>query len=272
MNKILLLLFLFVVKISFTQNNLDSLSYKPIVKQKINLLQIGENVNKLPLTKKIIKYRKNNFSRDVFFIFLLNIFLIAALLFNVSKKNTKKLLFTLYNINILTQYSKVEIKRDNNYLYIYYILLMFMLAILLHLVFEKMELKADIVYLSFLMIMFFILDFTIHKISSYLFNKENVSSTIHFNNFSFIIISLPILSVGTLLVLYNSQNFTTVFLIFISTILAILYLWKEIRNLFILKANKINIFSFYFFLYLCTFKLVPLVIFFKIAYAEIIKT
>ena len=273
MYRILLFIFFAISLNVFSQTDTILVKSNIIEKQTFHFQAIPKNINSLPVIKKIIKYRENDFFNDYFFLFFLNLLLITVFLLQVSKSKLKKLISTLYSINVLSQYSKVEIKRDNKYLLAYFILVFFFISILMFLTFKKLNIEVDVVYISFLILLFFTIDVFVHKISSYLFGLKEVSSVVHFNNYSFIILILPFLVVSILVVLYSTNIvFTELVISIILILLALFYLWKELRNIFILKASKINVFSFYFFLYLCTFKLLPLVILFKIAFAEISKT
>jgi len=269
--KLRLIFFVLLPLSVLAQNDTLQVSHRPIVKQTIHLISISESFKDFPKVNRIITYRSSNYFRDNFFLFLLNLFLISVLLLQISKEKVKKLLSTLFRTNVLTQYSKVEIKRDNNYLFAYFILVLVFISLLIFIILKNMELNANVIYLVFLVVLFFSINILVHSLATYIFNLKEIASIVHFSNYSFLIVILPLLIISLLLVLYN-QSYTVIISNILILLLAIFYLWSEIRNIIIFKANKINIYSFYFFLYLCTFKLIPLVIFVKIAYTEIIKT
>lgn len=273
MRIILVLYFLFFLVSNFAQSDtLHTDSIVDIQTPKIFLKHISNNIDKLPKSKHIITYKAKNYFRDNFFLFILNLLLIAVFLLQISKEKIKKLTSTLVSINVLTQYSKVEDKRDNRYLFAYFLMVFFFIFILMYIIFKNLKIDVDIVYLSFLILLFFLIDYLVHQISSYLFNVKEVLSIIHFNNYAFIILLFPILIIAMLLILFNSYSVTILMTKIILVVFTVFYVWKEIRNIVILNANKINIFSFYFFLYLCTFKLIPIVVLMKIAINEVLKT
>ena len=231
-----------------------------------------ESLDKLPTVKKIIQKKEKKNFKSYFFLFFLNLITIAVLLFQISKNKVKKLFSTLFSINALIQFSKVEVKRNNKYLIAYFFLFFIFFLVFVLLLFLNLNKEIDIINLTIIIASFLLIDYFLLTITAYLFNLKTESAIVSFNNMSFIVVVLPFVLVSILLILFLEANSSLILGTVVFAILLVLYVWKEIRNLLILKANKINIFSFYFFLYLCTFKILPLVVFFKIIYGEVLKS
>jgi len=231
-----------------------------------------EKINELNTKEKIIFSKENNVKYSYFFLFILNLLFIAVLLFNVSRAKVKKLTATLFSLNVLSQFSRVEEKRDNQFLWAYLVQVLMFLSLFLVLITYKFKIEIDVVSISFGIFVFLLVDILVHNVSSFLFNKKELKTSVHFNNFSFVIISLPILIIAVLFILFSDIDYSRIIIYVYLGILFLLYLAKEFRNIIILKANRVNIFSFYFFIYLCTFKFLPLIVLFKKIAGEIIKT
>lgn len=273
--KILFILLLFTVAVSaqveIDTAIVDSLQLVEFDEYTVEMPFSASSLNKLPVVSKKVFLKEDNQFRSYFFLFLLNILAIAVMLFVISKTKVKKLITTLFSLNVLMQYAKVEIKRNNNYLWAYFILLMILLSSIIYIVGINLGFEFDVLKGFLLILLFLIIDWLVGFFSAIIFKKRELKEVCHFNNFSFVILLLPFFIVCLLVILFlNAQN--TIISIFIMiAVITIIYLWKEFRNLFILKANKINVFSFYFFLYLCTFKILPMAILIKTILQELIK-
>tara|TARA_B110000908_G_C10236523_1_gene443651 strand:- start:1420 stop:2253 length:834 start_codon:yes stop_codon:yes gene_type:complete len=268
-----LLLFLFAIKVSA---QIDSIGVGRLPAQKNATYSIlipfsSDSLNNFPKISKNILLLENTNLKSYFFLFLLNLIAIAVFLFNISRAKVKKLITTLFSLNMLMQYSKVETKRDNSYLWAYFFLSIIFLAAIIYGLSLNLNLDLNVLKLTMFLVSFMAIDFVIVFFTGFIFKLKKFREMSHFNNFSFIIVTLPFLIVSVTVLLFLSIESTYLIASIILGTLAIGYLWKEFRNLLILKANRINIFSFYFFLYLCTFKILPLAIFLKITYCEVLR-
>lgn len=276
MQKVLFLflfLLLFAIKVSA---QIDSIGVDSLPAQKNDTYSIlipfsSDSLNNFPKFSKNILLLENTNLKSYFFLFLLNLMATAVFLFNISRAKVKKLIATLFSLNMLMQYAKVETKRDNSYLWAYFFLSIIFLAAIIYGLSLNLNLDLNVLKLTMFLVSFMVIDFVIVFFTGFVFKLKELREMSHFNNFSFVIATLPFLIVSVTLLLFLSIESTYLIASIILGILAIGYLWKEFRNLLILKANRINIFSFYFFLYLCTFKILPLAIFLKITYCEVLR-
>ncbi len=272
---IFLLIFNIIVQSIFAQSYTsvyDSSATKTIEIQTLDQqIFSSKNIQNLPIINKIIVKKESNIKSSYIFLFFLNLVFIAVLLTYTFQDKIYKLTNTIFSINILTQYTKTEQKRDNSYLWLYLVLVFIALMLFIYTISFCFKYTINFEKLSLFLLSFFVLDLLIHKATSYLFTIQESINMIHFNNFSFLIIVLPFLFISILITLFIHIDGLFFIQYIIFTLLLLLYFWKEIRNLFILKSNRINIYSFYFFLYLCTFKVAPLIIFSKIIFSKILK-
>ena len=252
---------------TFSAAKMDSiLCYNPFITP-LNLA----NINELPVEKKIITLKiKENFKSNVFLL-MLNFIGIWVLLLNFSRNKIKKVLSTLFNLNMLKQFAQVESKRNNNYLWAYFLLLNLLLTLLFYVLSQNLNFEINIVNFFIIITAFFLSDILLNKFLSYIFNQKEIFYTLLFNNASFLILSLPLIIVSLLLLIYLPTGPNILFGYFFIALAVFIYTWKELRVLFILGSNKIKIFSFYFFLYLCTFKILPVAIVLKTVWVELIK-
>lgn len=252
---------------SFSVVSLDSLlTHKPFTTP-----FDAQSLSELPVEDKIINLQKEDSSKQYIFLILLNLITIWVLLLNFSRNKIKKIIATIFNLNMLKQFAQVEAKRNHQYLWAYFLLLSILLTVLYSVLANKFNIEADVFKFFIIIISFLLFDIILNKFFAYLFNQNEVFSILLFNNATFLIISLPIIILSLLLLVYLPSNINIVLAyIVISTLIAI-NLWKELRVLFILGSNKIKIFSFYFFLYLCTFKFLPVALVLKTVWVELIK-
>lgn len=231
----------------------------------------SDHLESMQVVSKIIQSQNEDNHKSYFFLFILNLLAISAFLLTISRLKVKKMISTLFSLNVLMQYAKVEAKRDNSYLWAYFILFIMFLSALVYVLGLNFQVEIDVLKLTLLIVIFLTLDLLIGFFTAFIFKKEELKGMCHFNNFSYVLVLMPFLIIALLLILFlNIQN-TAIASLIILGVLSLAYFSKELRNLLILKVNKINIFSFYFFLYLCTFKILPLAIFIKLTYVEILK-
>lgn len=230
-----------------------------------------ENFNKLPVQKKIISQNiKSEFKTNIFLL-MLNLISIWVLLLNFSRNKIKKVLATLFNLNMLKHFANIESKRNNNYLWAYFLLLNLLLTVLFYVMAQNFNIEFNIVKLFLIIFTFLLFDTFFNKLFAFTLNQKDNFYVLLFNDASFLILSLPFIIISLLLLVFLPKDINTIFGYSFLVGAILIYIWKEFRVLFILGSNKIKIFSFYFFLYLCTFKFLPLAIIFKTVWVELIK-
>lgn len=274
MQKIIFLFLLFFVAKATAQVDsveVDSAFVQELDSYSVTMPFSKAYLNNLPIISKNIIPQTDGNIKSYFFLFLLNLIAIAVFLFTISRTKLKKLIATFFSLNMLIQYAKVETKRDNSYLWAYFVLFLMFLATIIYVLSLNFNLNFDVFKITMFVLIFLLSDFLTGFFTAYILKLEELKEMIHFNNFSFIVIIVPFLIISVLILLFLSIQNTFIISLVVFIVLILSYLWKELRNLLILKANRINIFSFYFFLYLCTFKILPLAIFFKITFSEILR-
>lgn len=228
-------------------------------------------INTLDKKSEIIALREPNFLKQNIFLILLNLLTITVLLFNISRVKVAKVLATLFNINMLKQFSLVEIKRDNKYLWAYFLLLLLFFSLVIYVLSFTFNREIDVWFVSVVLLVYLIFDLAVNLVTAYILKQYDNYAVVLFNNASFLILSIPFIISSLLLMVYLPERFNIYYSYFFVVIVFILYIWKEIRNIIILGSNKIKIFSFYFFLYLCTFKILPIAVLVKTVLQELIK-
>lgn len=260
---------------SFFMTAADSaklLSFDSIVQLQLFEIPFSETaIEELPVVNKIITQQTHNTFKQSIFLVLLNFFCIWVLLLNFSRNRVQKVMATLFNINMLKQFAQVEAKRNNSYLWAYFLLSNLLITILIFVLAFVFKKEVDIFYTFLGVFTFLTLDLIFNALFAYVLNQKEQLDILNFNNAGFLIMSIPFFIVSLLLITYLPESHSLIYGNVFICLSILIYSWKEIRFLFILKANKIKIFSFYFFLYLCTFKLLPLVILFKIIVESIIQ-
>lgn len=252
---------------TFSSSIMDSiLNYNPFLSP-INT----EKLNELPVQKKIISQNNREEFKSDIFLLMLNLISIWVLLLNYSRNKIKKILATIFNLNMLKQFAKVESKRNINYLWAYFLLLNLILTLLFYVLAQNLNIEVNIVKLFLIITAFLLSDTLLNKFLGYIFNQKENFYTLLFNNASFLILSLPLIIISLLLLVFLPNSVNIIFGYSFLALVIFIYVWKELRVLFILGSNKIKIFSFYFFLYLCTFKFLPIAIVLKTVWVELIK-
>ena len=225
----------------------------------------------LPIKNRIISFQKHDDFKQYFFLIIQNFFSISVLLIHITKANINKLMSTVFNVNMLKQVALVEIKRNNFHLWSYFLINIILKIISFYIIAKILIFDINWVKLSFFVFLFFIAEVIVNKLIAYVFKDEKIYAIIFFNHATFDMMSLPILLFSLLFLTYLPHQFILLFIILFLIVLIGLYIWKEFRNIAIMYTEKINIFSLHFFIYLCTFKMIPIAIFSKLILAEWIK-
>ena len=225
-------------------------------------------ISKLEKINKKIFSKNVPFNSSIFFLLILNLLFVSVLLLNVSKSKVKKHFKTLFSINSLTQLVKVESKRNNYHLSAYFIVVNLFGFLLLVIFNEKYLYNMNIAKLINALFIFYSFNFISSSIIAYLLDINELKLLKYFSNSTFLFLYLPLFIVFSLFFISVNISQLKSLLFILIVLFFIIYLWQEFRYLLILSSNKINITSFYFFLYLCTFKILPIIVFVKIILEE----
>lgn len=272
-------IFLCLISLSFAQlpqtpnSSIDTLVHldSPLVNKLFTIPFSPSAVETLERKTEIIAVKKHLYFKQYLFLILLNLFSISVFLFSITSLKVKKVLATLFNINMLKQFSLVESKRSNKYLLAYFLLFLLYFGVLIYILNIVAEQNINL-FLGFSALAFFLLfDLLVNLISAFILQTKETYATVLFNNSSFLFLAIPYFIISSILIIFLPEKLNLYYMYFFIALTIIVYLWKEIRNIFILGSNKIKIFSFYFFIYLCTFKILPLVVFVKTILQELTK-
>lgn len=229
-----------------------------------------EKVAELKMVDSLVLPQKNKRAKQYVFLLLLNFLFIGVFLLNVYRSSINKLLKVAFNINTLKQYAQTESTHRHSYLLAYILLFFLFLVLMVYTIDYKLKLNFPVLEIAFVLIGFLLFNMFVNAATGFLLKKALLREMVFFNNMLFVLMSFPILILFILGMLSFTYFISHIWLYFILVVLGGLYFVKEIRNIQILHQNKIKLFSSYFFLYLCTFKMLPFVVFLKIIVTKIV--
>jgi len=208
--------------------------------------------------------QQSNYKSYVFIFFVLYSILLC-LIYIKSKDVVKASLKSLFNFQYALQYYRTQ--KERNVLYYFFYLLFFIISFsyfLQNIFIKHTNFSTNLYRIIIVVSLFFIIDY----FSSFiylLFTKKSKSV----NNIQKAILSYAVVFciylwplMAFVIVGDEKVQFYTAIIGWI--FLAIILILKELRVLQILLNDKIDIVSFHFFTYLCTFKFLPIIILVKV--------
>jgi len=206
-----------------------------------------------------------------FWWFLLFLWALVVLLWNLERTHSIQLLKSLVSVNLMLQISRTVRGKERFFGFLLTLAYNFLVSIaffkFLLLNFSK-EINWYYLILIFLFLNF--LDAMIISIGAYIKKMDYLATSHRFNNDSIVLLGftlmLPILFVMLYASLYFQILFSWLFIVLFIVLIAI----KEVRSLQLLNSYRIKIFNFYFFIYLCTFKIIPILVLVKFFFSQIL--
>jgi hypothetical protein len=214
---------------------------------------------------RITAFQANTNSKNIYFFAIIVFSLLLSMVYINSREMVKSSVKSLTSVQNTIQFSRTEKQSNGIYFGFYLILFVLGLAMTAHYVFGEMY---GLHYTFLKIVLFVVLVFSLDYSASYLYllfttNDKSVDMV------QTVILTYPVLLSFVLwpalfFVILAALPTGKLFLFIFFFVLGIIFVLKEIRTLQVLRIEKIDIFSFHFFAYLCTFKFLPLFVMAKI--------
>lgn len=206
-------------------------------------------------------------AKDGYFFAVIAFSILLTLIYLNSREMVRSSLKSLTSVQNTIQFSRTEKQSDGLFYLLYLSLFIFGVAFAAKYVLARMYgMDFGLGRIVFFTILFFLIDY----LASYLFllfttNDKSIDMV------QTVILTYPVLLSFVLwpslfFVVLSALPTGNLFLVVILVVLGIIFLLKELRTLQVLRIEKIDIFSFHFFAYLCTFKFLPLFVMAKIVF------
>jgi hypothetical protein len=210
--------------------------------------------------------------KSFFWWLLLALFALSVVVWNVERQYSLHLIRSVFSLNHSLQIIRTERFKDRIMGVLYAIVFIAIVSIAAE-YFALFFFSVNIEWYQFalLLTVFNIVENIIAKTGGFILNKENIARASIYNKQALrfvsllIIIPLIFLSVFSVFWIQKVSSFLIV-LIFV-----LFFVVKEFRNFQLMAGDRINVISLYFFLYLCTFKILPILFVVKILYAYMLS-
>ena len=274
MKGVLVLLFIMFAVIGFAQieplplQAVDSLQDSIEIVLQFDSLPEFSFFNPQDITQhrsRIAALQQDMSNKDYYFYLIIAFSLIISLVFLNSKEMVKSSLKSFSSLQNTIQFSRTE-KQSNSFYFVLY-LGIFILGI--SLMAQYVSTRVYGMHFGFTRIaIFVVLVFLIDYLSTYLFLLFS-SHQKSLDMVQTVILTYPVLLAFILwpalfFVVLSGMATAKLALTISLAVLALIFLLKEIRTIQVLWIEKIEIFSFHFFAYLCTFKFLPIIVLAKI--------
>lgn len=214
---------------------------------------------------RITSFYKHSHKEDIVFMLFLAYSVLLCIVFLNSRPIVSASFKTLFNLQFAIQFYRTEKQRNTLYYIIYLIFFIVSFSYIIQSAYNYFH-DFKIAYLSVLL--FTTLYFIIDYVSSYIYllftNKSKTIETVQTSILSFSIFLCVILWPLLSFIIIGKQYISLFVALFSIVIVVLFLLMRELRVVQILRNEKIDILSFHFFTYLCTFKFLPIFILVKI--------
>jgi hypothetical protein len=214
---------------------------------------------------RIASLQMNTLNKDLYFYTILLFSLLLVLVFINSRDMVSNSIASISSLQKTIQFSRTEKQSNGLYFVLYFILSVFSLALAgQYIITEIYGLNYSFFSIFLLVAVTFFIDY----LSSYLYLLFT-SNYRTIDMIQTVILTFPVLLSFILwpvlfFIILSSFATAKVFFIILCIVLGLILLLKEFRTLQILWLEKIDIFSFHFFAYLCSFKFLPLFLVVKV--------
>lgn len=216
--------------------------------------------------ERLIGLRPASLMRDWYF-YVSAIFSLAIILVYLSSREVVSASFkSLINFQYHIQYSRTDKQNNLIVLMVYYLLFVIAFATVAHFVIHTFTLlQGSFIRIFMASFLFVVWDYVSFIFYAFFTSKTKIIDLIKSISISFTPLWALLGWLAMLFVLLTSHEVAQVSSLVGAIFLGILLLAKELRVLRILWQEKMDILSFHFFAYLCTFKFLPMVILIRIA-------
>ncbi len=216
---------------------------------------------------QISSYIEHSNEKVVYFLALLLMSIALTMLVLYAKELVKTSFQSILNLNYTIRGLGSKENRNVLNFSIFLLCFIFLFSYFLSLGLHQFY-TFDISFLEILKIIFFffLLDFLTSFLYLLFTKNYKVLEYVHAGSYYIIICLLMLVWLSVFLVAYSNPFFGFyIFWFCLLTVLLFLVL-REVRAIQILQSERVDIFSFQFFTYLCTFKILPLAIFVTILF------
>lgn len=214
---------------------------------------------------RVASYKPQNNEQEIYFmLFIMYSMLLCAVYLN-SKTIVSSSFKTLFNMQFAMQFYRAEKKRNTLYYIIYLFFFIIGFSFLLFKSYNAFT-PYEITFLKVLLftILYFVLDY-LSSFIYHLFTKNSKAiETVQTSILSFSILLCAFLWPLLAFVIVGAYYVSTIIIIISLLIVAFFLVMRELRVIQILSNEKVDILSFHFFTYLCTFKFLPILILVKV--------
>lgn len=214
---------------------------------------------------RITALQTNPMPNELYFYLILIFSLLVTLVYLNSKEMVKNSLKSLTSVQNTIQFSRTEKQSNGIYFGLYFAAFVFGISILAHYIFSAFY---GLEYGFLRIIGFSIVILMLDYLASYLFllftTNDRSIEMVQTVALTYPVLLSFVLWPALFFVVLSALPVGKIFLTILLFMLGLVFILKEIRTLQVLRIEKIDIFSFHFFAYLCTFKFLPLFVLAKV--------
>ncbi|MGB1247608.1 MAG: DUF4271 domain-containing protein [Chitinophagales bacterium] len=216
---------------------------------------------------KISTLQATSLSSFVLFGSLLLMFLIGVVLLENSRQQMRAIRQSLFNVNLSMQHARTARRNNRVYLWGYFVsfFLLFSLSVYLSLdVFFTT--KISFYTIAMISAAFFFLDYISYIVMGVLGKKEETSFVVRYNVFVQFIVGFWVFLLFCFFLSFGVAPYKVWIAWILIAFIAFFFLFKEVRLFQVILAERINFSVFHFLLYICTFKILPVVVLCKVMF------
>lgn len=226
-------------------------------------------------TEKIIDIHSNNLvtQNNKYWWILIFIFGLVVALWNIQRVHILQLLKSITSLNYLNQLSRNEKGSEKMAGFIF--LLLFNLVISLSfqgVFFVIFDMNANWWFLALTFFTFTLYENVVHSTAGFLLKLNQLVTAQRLNTDGLMFVGVVLFLPLTFLMFFSCQVIAVLSAWFFLGSFVFIILLKEFRSLQLVNSHRIKIVNFYFFVYLCTFKILPVLFMVKILDRYIINS
>lgn len=215
----------------------------------------------LPVINRIAAFSSPSDTKDRYFYFAVVLSLVFSLVFISSKDIVLSSWRSFFRLQYQIQYSRTDKSSNLIYLLVYAMLFVLSLSVLLYYVLQTFfALKTSLGLIVLMCTLYFIWDYYSANLYFLFAGNRKTVEMVKQISLSYVPLWSVLAWFGFFFILLTSFVISKWFAIVLFSILGLSLLIKELRVLQVLWTEKVEVISFHFFAYLCTFKFLPFVL------------
>jgi hypothetical protein len=267
----LTIIFSFVIALNIFTQQQDTIAIDTLMFQ-IEPLPTFENLMGCETKERIIEIQTFETEKTTIFFWWMLLFLSTVLIavWNLERQYSLHLAKSVFSLNHSLQIIRTERFKDRFLGVFYSLIFLILLSVgIQYYTAAYFQSLVEWYKIAFVIGGYNIVENFIARASGYLINKSNLSRASIFNKqalrFILLILMLPLI----FLIIFSDGWIHKILVTSYVSIFVLFFLIKEIKNFQLLLMDRINVISLHFFIYLCTFKILPIIFLVKILYAYI---